>query len=62
MSDPADRGRIKGILSKVLEKRVVLEIVTFLVSFATGYWIIFLGMLSYDVGYHLTGRTGKRFK
>lgn len=60
-NDLVDKKKIKGKPAKVLEKRVILEITTFFVSFATGYWIIFLGMLSYDAGYLLTERTGRKF-
>ncbi len=62
LSDMSDKGRIKGILARVFEKRVILEVVTFLVSFATGYWIIFLGMFSYDAGYFLIEKVGRYFK
>lgn len=62
LSDMSDTGKIKGVLAKVFEKRIILEIVTFLVSFATGYWLIFLAMLSYDTGYFLVKKSGRYFK
>ncbi|MEE9323396.1 MAG: hypothetical protein V3U72_02515 [Candidatus Aenigmarchaeota archaeon] len=62
VSDFADRGRVKGIPAKILEKRVVLDVTAFFVSFVTGYWIIFLGIFSFDIGYLLVRRTGERFE
>jgi hypothetical protein len=62
VSDLADRKRIKGIAGKIAEYRPVLEITAFLVSLITWQWIIFIGMLSFDVGYRLTTELGKRFK
>jgi len=62
LNDFADKGKIKGIPAKIFEKRVVLEIAAFSVSLFTGYWILFLGMFSYDIGYLLTTRTGRYFK
>jgi len=61
-SDLADKRKIKGKAAKVFENRIILEITALSVSLATGYWIIFLGMLSYDLGYFFTGKTGRYFK
>jgi len=60
-NDRADQGRVKGILKKVFEYRLIFELTAFMVSLLTGEWIIFLGMLSFDVGYLLTKRVGAGF-
>jgi hypothetical protein len=60
-NDKVDEGKMRGIPRKVFEYRLVFEITAFLVSLFTGEWIIFLGMLSFDVGYLLTKRSGQRF-
>jgi hypothetical protein len=57
-NDRADQGKMKGLLKKVFEYRLVFELTAFMVSLLTGEWIIFLGMLSFDVGYLLTKRVG----
>ncbi len=61
-NDLADKGRIRSAARKIFEYRLVLEITAFLVSLITWQWIIFIGMLSFDVGYRLTTELGKRFK
>lgn len=60
-NDKADEGKMRGVLRKVFEYRLVFEITAFLVSLFTGEWIIFFGMLSFDAGYLITKRLGKRF-
>ncbi len=60
-NDRADSGRIKGSLKKLFDYRLVFELTAFSVSLVTGEWIIFLGILSFDIGYLLTKRIGKKF-
>jgi hypothetical protein len=60
-NDMADGGKIKGLVKKIFDYRLVFEMVAFAVSFLTGEWIIFFSMLSFDVGYLLTKRIGRRF-
>lgn len=58
VSDLADKGKIKGRLARIFEKRIILEVTTFSVSLITGYWIMFLGIFTYDLGYLITKRIG----
>lgn len=62
LNDLADRGKIRGAKRKIFEYRPVLEITAFLVALITWQWIIFIGMLCFDVGYRLAVELGKRFK
>jgi hypothetical protein len=47
----ADRKRIKGILGTFFHYRLTMEVLTFMVSIVTGFWIFFLAMISYDAGF-----------
>lgn len=60
-NDMYDRGKIKGALRKIFEYRLVFELAAFSVSFATGEWMMFFGMLSFDIGYLLTKKIGMKF-
>ncbi|RLI97056.1 MAG: hypothetical protein DRO99_03515 [Candidatus Aenigmatarchaeota archaeon] len=52
-----DKGRIKNrAVSGFLGMRPLLEMAAFVVSAAAGQWVIWLGLLSYDVGYVLMER------
>lgn len=53
-NDLADNGRIKGIKAKVLGKRYILEASAISISLATGEWMFFAALLSFDVGHVLT--------
>jgi hypothetical protein len=59
-NDMADSGKIKGHMKKIFEYRLVFEATAFCVSLATGEWIMFLGMLSFDTGYIMTNKIGAR--
>jgi hypothetical protein len=61
-NDRADSGKIKGVFKKVFDYRLVFEVTAFAVSVVTGEWIIFLSMLSFDVGYILISKIGTRIK
>jgi len=57
-----DAGKIKNkILNEVMEFRPLLEIAAFLVALYTGKWIIWLGILAFDIGYVLIDKTQKKF-
>jgi hypothetical protein len=50
-----DTGKIKNkTLTAMLKTRPFLETAAFLVSFATGTWVIWLSIISFDTGYNLT--------
>ena len=57
-----DKRKIKNkIVSDFFEFRPFLEVAVFFISFVTGIWIIWLGMISYDIGYNLISKIGARF-
>ena len=47
----SDKGKLKGIFGRFFKLRLTMEAVTFAVSAYTGNWIIFLAMVSYDIGF-----------
>lgn len=47
----SDKGKLKGIFGRFFKLRLTMEAVTFGVSVYTGNWIIFLAMVSYDIGF-----------
>jgi hypothetical protein len=57
----ADKGKFKGFLSFFFKQHLTLEVVVFGVSAYTGFWILFFGILSFDIGYNLTEKLGSRF-
>ncbi|MBD3355493.1 hypothetical protein GF361_05970 [Candidatus Woesearchaeota archaeon] len=60
INDMFDKGKIKNkILSKIVSVRPLLEITTFIIAAFTGIWMMWFGLLSFDLGYILIGRLEK---
>ncbi|MCK5023474.1 MAG: hypothetical protein KAS04_04850 [Candidatus Aenigmarchaeota archaeon] len=59
-NDIADKKKKKGLREKIFEKRLILEVTVFAVSFITGQWMLFIGMLTFDIGYHGTTKIGEK--
>lgn len=60
-NDLPDKGRFKGTPRRILRFRIITEMAALLVSLVTGYWIIFLAILSFDIGYLITKKMVERF-
>ncbi|MBU2101089.1 hypothetical protein KKG83_07680 [Candidatus Micrarchaeota archaeon] len=57
-----DKGKIKHkFLSDVMGLRPILELTAFLIALYSGIWLVWFGLLSYDLGYILMAETGKSF-
>ncbi len=61
-NDLADKGKIKGRLNTFFSFRLTLEVTTFLVSLITNVWIMFFGLLSFDVSYNVTSKLGEKLR
>ena len=57
LSDYSDRKKKYGIF----RYRVILKIVTLIVSMSTGNWILFIGMILYDLGYTIIDKVAYKF-
>lgn len=55
------KRKVKGILKIFFDLRLTLELTTFIVSSITGLWILWLALLSFDLGYILTNKIFKRY-
>jgi len=57
-----DAGKIKNkLFHQVMEFRPLLEITAFIVALYTGKWIIWFGILAFDVAYILMDKLQKKF-
>ncbi len=57
-----DAGKIKNkLLNELMKLRPLLEITAFIVSFISGLWIIWFGLLSFDLGYILIDKIKTKF-
>lgn len=57
-NDMSDNGKIKGRMKKVFGYRLTMEVTAFCASLATGEWVMFLGMVSFDLGYVMVNEIG----
>ncbi len=61
-NDYMDKGKSGKALRAFFENRLTLEVAAFAVSVSTGNWIIWLSMLSFDIGYNVMARSKPFFK
>jgi len=60
LNDYYDKKRIKNrLMSKIISARPLLEITAFIISAATGLWMIWIALLSFDAGYILVANLDK---
>ncbi|MFH1663984.1 MAG: hypothetical protein ABH986_04220 [archaeon] len=57
-----DKNKIKNkLLNEFMKLRPLIELTALIVSFVSGKWIIWLGILAFDFGYILMEKTGSYF-
>jgi len=57
-----DAGKIKNkLLNEFMKLRPLLEITALIVSFFSGLWLIWFGLLAFDLGYILIDKIRNRF-
>ncbi|NOX72030.1 MAG: hypothetical protein GXO64_05055 [Candidatus Micrarchaeota archaeon] len=61
-NDFTDRRKTHGAIKTFFENRLSLEVFAFIVSLATGNWIIWLSLASFDIGYNTMTRAKPIFR